>query len=198
MYGVVDAGIENNQVQADGSGAGGVSLLARIDRDVLSEPDVGTVVIDEGLEDLLQDGASGNSDIGDDVTTAFGQLDTILNAYGVTVVLTTLSPCGGYLGSGSTPEDSCPSGGTVDSVRQDVVNPWISNSSETPLLSPGGVAMADLSCAVASDGPVSCGGTPETLQAHYGTGDGANLNAAGYQQACGAFTFSDFYPNTFS
>ena len=46
--------IESNQVLSDGTTSGGVSLLARLDRDVLAEPDVGTVIIDEGLQDLLR------------------------------------------------------------------------------------------------------------------------------------------------
>ncbi len=98
-FGVVDAGIENNQVQASDSGAGGVSLLDRIDRDVLAEPGVGTVVIDEGLQDLLLGVAAGNgSSIGDAVTTAYGQLTNILNANGITIVYATLTPCAGYAG----------------------------------------------------------------------------------------------------
>jgi hypothetical protein len=196
-YGVVDAGIENNQVQADASSAGGMSLLARIDRDVLAEPDVGTVVIDEGLEDLLQDGASGDTGIGTEVTTAFGQLDTILTAYGITVVLATVTPCGGYPGSGSSPEDSCPSGGTVDNARQEVVNPWINNNVDVVPASDS-VRMADFSCAVASDGPAGCSDTnPETLQATYGTGDDVNLSPAGYQQAASTIASPNLYPNVF-
>jgi hypothetical protein len=59
-YGVVDTGIQSNQVIGDGTLAGGPSLMARLDRDILAEPDAGTVIIDEGLEDLLIAGG-GNS-----------------------------------------------------------------------------------------------------------------------------------------
>jgi len=195
-FGVVDAGIENNQVQADGSGPGGVSLLARVDRDILQEPDVGTVVIDEGLEDLLQDGANQSQNAGDDVTTAYGQLQTILTAYGITIVFTTLTPCDNYTGSGSAPEDSCAAtvaggnGATVDGVRQDGVNQWIGNDS------PGvgsGPYMADADCAVSSD----CGSDPEELAGSYDEGDHVNLSPAGYAQAATTIMPADLFPVQF-
>ena len=63
-YGVVDAGIEAGQVLSDGTAYGGVSLLGRLDRDILAEPDVGTVIIDEGLQDLLRDASSSTSSTG--------------------------------------------------------------------------------------------------------------------------------------
>jgi hypothetical protein len=208
-FGVVDGGIENNQVQADDEGAGGVSLLARVDRDILQEPDVGTVVIDEGLEDLLQDGASQAPNAGDDVTTAYGQLQTILQGYGITVVFATLTPCGGYTGSGSSPEDSCSAtvaggtGATVDSVRQDTVNEWIGSNVDPP--SDGfvlGPFEADTDCAVSSQAPGNCSDAAE----HLGTsptgasddeGDHVNLSPAGYTQAATAIIPADLFPVQF-
>ena len=47
-YGVVDAGVDSNQVLTDSTTFGGVNLFARLDRDVLTEPRVGTAVIDQG------------------------------------------------------------------------------------------------------------------------------------------------------
>jgi hypothetical protein len=181
-YGVVDAGIENNLIQADASGVGGVSLLARLDRDILQEPDVGSVIIDAGLEDLLQ-GASSDS-----VTAAMGQMYTILGAWGITTTLSTLTPCASYVGSGSPP-DACPSGGTVDSARQ-VVNPWIANQA-LPIPVAGGIGDADM------DSMVSIGGGTDQLQAAYENNDYVNLTVAGYKQAASAISPSDLYPNVF-
>lgn len=210
-YGVVDAGIENNQLQADYSGAGGVSLLARIDRDVLAEPDVGTVVVNEGLEDLLQDGVPGNDigdNIGDDVINAYSQLVTVLSGFGITIVFDTLTPCGGYPGAGS-PADACGNSVdstsygviTVDDARQQVVNEWLDNNG-TSNLYPQNMTVADTDCAVSSVGPTDCIDSPETLGsstsgASYNEGDDVNLSPAGYAQAATAIVPSDLYPAAF-
>jgi hypothetical protein len=205
-YGMVDAGIESNQVQADSSGAGGVSLLARIDRDVLAEPDVGTVIVDEGLEDLLQGYAAGNTNIADDVEAAYSQLETILSAYGITVVFATLIPCAGYPGSGGSPEDSCPAASAagdspVDTARQQTVNGWIGNS--TQIITAPYTLEADADCEVSSQGPTGCNDSvSETLASGYGAGpppagDWVNLTKAGYAQAAQAVTASDLWPMVF-
>lgn len=61
--GVIGEGIESNEVLADnpqtyqGAVVGGPSMMSRIDRDLLDQPNVGTVVMDEGLQDAL----AGNS-----------------------------------------------------------------------------------------------------------------------------------------
>lgn len=190
-FGLVDAGIESNQAQADSSPTGGVSLLNRIDRDVLAEPDTGTVIIDEGLEDLLK-GASGDA-----VTSAYGQLDNILNGFGITVVFATLTPCGNYAGTGS-PADSCPSGGTADSARQDVVNTWVGNP-PPPIVAPYTLE-ADFDCQISNQAP-TCQGD-ELLQSADGGvappgGDWVNLTTAGYAAAAQAVTPADLYPVQF-
>lgn len=189
-FGVVDAGIESNQMQADSTSTGGVSLLNRIDRDVLAEPDAGTVIIDEGLEDLLK-GASGDA-----VTDGYGQLETILNGFGISVVFATLTPCGSYAGTGSPP-DSCPSGGTADSARQGVVNLWIGNNTS---FIPPYINLADFDCQVSTQSP-TCQGN-ELLQAADGgvappDGDWVNLTPAGYQAAAQAVTPAELYPVQF-
>jgi hypothetical protein len=181
-----------------------MSLLARIDRDVLAEPDVGTVVINEGLQDLLQDGVNGNGV--DNLTTAYSQLITILAGYGITVVFDTLTPCYRYIGTGSTP-DSCANAVTsatygsmtVDAARQQVLNQWIGNN--TSNLEPQLIMEADTDCFVAA----SCGESvsPEQLAASattgasYDEGDHVNLSPAGYAQAATAITPSDLYPPAF-
>jgi hypothetical protein len=166
-FAVVDAGMQSNQIMADGSPTGGESLLARLDRDILTEPDVGTVVIDEGLEDMLTAGAS--TTVAADLETAYGTLMSELNAFGVTVIVTTLTPCAGY--SNTTVGDSCttntdPSVTTVDSNRA-AVNDYVT-----------GIAAPN--CVTDFDNAVTNGASPEQLQAADDAGDHANLTATGY------------------
>jgi hypothetical protein len=168
-YGVVDAGIEANQVLSDGTASGGVSLLARLDRDILDEPDVGTVIIDQGLEDLLQDAgstvAAGNLE--DAYQAIEGQLG--VDSFGISVILTTLTPCAGYANSNAG--DSCSP--AVDAGRQDVNSTTVENTSY-----PNCYADFD---AKASNGTtvVVNGATLEALSALYDVGDHVNLTLAG-------------------
>jgi hypothetical protein len=170
-FGVVDAGVEANQVVSDGTSAGGVSLLSRLDRDVLAEPDVGTVVIDEGLEDLLQSSGNSGSGTGDlaagNLEDAYQALENQLNAFGINVIIATLTPCAGYLNS--TAGDSCTTGSStdVDAGRQDVNSTTVEN---TPLP----YCYADL------DAAVSNGSSPEALAASADAGDHVNLTRSGY------------------
>jgi hypothetical protein len=162
-YGSVDAGIESNQVLADDTGHGGESLVARLDRDVLSEPDVGTVVLDEGLEDLLTNSSATASEL----QSALQALTEQLNAFGVTVIIGTLTPCDGYTGPGG---DTC--SGTVDSNRT-TVNGWID----------GQTGIGPPNCVADFDAAVSNGASPEALATSpvdYDSGDHANLSWAGY------------------
>jgi hypothetical protein len=174
-FGVVDAGIQSNQVLADSSGGGGVSLLARLDRDILAEPDVGTVVINEGLQDVLRAGAS--TTIQQKLETGYGVLISQLNAFGVTVIAGTLTPCAGY--SNSTAGDACttstdPTVTTVDANRT-AVNGYLSGT-------------AFPNCAAGFDSAVSNAASPEALQSAYDTGDHVNLTTAGYAAIAAAVT----------
>lgn len=169
--GVVDAGIEGNQILADGSGSHGVSLLARLDRDVLAEPDVGTVVIDEGLQDLLSSAPTVGS-----LETAYSILIEELNAYGINVIVTTMTPCAGYASDGH----SCTATAT-DPVRfqvnQDIAGPSIYD-------------IGPPYCPADADSAVSNGLSPEALStgpANYDAGDHANLSAAGYAALADVF-----------
>lgn len=170
-FGVVDAGIESNQVVSDGDsiegeGSGGVSLLSRLDRDILAEPDVGTVIIDEGLEDLLQVSGGGSIPLAEfSLEDAYGALETQLNAFGINVIIGTLTPCAGYVDPGG---DSCTTGvgsSSVDGARQGV-NSAIENTSSA-------------ACWVNFDAAVSNGASPEALLAADNAGDDVNLTLAG-------------------
>jgi hypothetical protein len=165
-YGVVDAGIEANQVFSGGPGSGGVSLLSRLDRDILAEPDVGTVIIDEGLEDLLQ--ASGGlvgPTLAVNLEDAFDTLEGQLSAFGINVIIGTLTPCAGYVNSSAG--DFCSTGtASVDAVRQEVNSAIISDT-------------AFPYCYANFDGAVSNGASPEALTPAANAGDDVNLTLAG-------------------
>jgi hypothetical protein len=175
-YSVVDAGVEANQLLSDGTSTGGVSLLARLDRDILAEPDVGTVIINEGLEDLLMSASgttSGSSDLVEgNVSNALQTLELQLNAFGINVIVTTLTPCAGY--SDATAGDFCTTGAgtTVDAIRQDL-NSGISDS-----LVPGFPGLAGI-CPADFDASVSNGASPEALPSADNAGDDVNLTLSG-------------------
>jgi hypothetical protein len=174
-YGVVDAGIEANQVMSDGTATGGVSLLARMDRDILALPDVGTVILDEGLEDLLQDGAgttaTPESQAAFALADAYQMLEGQLNAFGINVIVSTLTPCDGY--QNSTLGDSCTAGSStsVDPTRQDV-NTTIE-------------ATAAPNCYANLDAAVGNGLSPEALKSPYNAGDDVNLTLGGAKSGYG-------------
>ena len=89
IYGVVASGIANNYIGTDqGAGSGGRAALTRLDRDVLSVPGIRTVVVTQGLEDIV----AGH----DDVDIALGLLRDQLKGWGIKVIFTTLTPCDGY------------------------------------------------------------------------------------------------------
>ncbi|HEV2373269.1 MAG TPA: hypothetical protein VGS19_13985 [Streptosporangiaceae bacterium] len=169
-YGVVDAGVQSNQVLADGTTNGGVSLLARIDRDVLAEPDMGTVVVDEGLEDLLLSAGNNAQGLG----YAYTLLSNQLFAFGANVIIADLTPCSNY--SNSTVGDSCPDSSTAAvQVARATVNDAILAGSAT-------FCPADINANVA----VTDANGNDALASGDGTRDNVNLtlgtNTGGYYQ----------------
>jgi hypothetical protein len=169
-YGVVDGGVQSNQVLADGTAEGGISLLARVDADILAEPDVGTVVLDEGLEDVLRQ--AGSASAVTNLTNAYTILVQQLSAFGINVITGDLTPCSGY--SNSTVADSCSS--TVDGARTDV-NSFVDGGGGAP------------NCTAAFDAAVSNGASTEALASGYGEADDVNLTlgaSGGYARLASA------------
>jgi hypothetical protein len=195
-FGVVDAGIEANQVLSDGSGSGGVSLLARFDRDVLAEPDVGTVIVNQGLEDLLQ-ASAGTTQITSDL--AAGSLDAAysaligqLNAAGINVIFATLTPCSGY--ANGTQGDSCTTGSGDSSLscqqRSTSTTTTVDNSRDTVNfdICNGGLSQVPFPCYADFDGAVTNNASPEALAAPDDAGDHVNLSPAAYRALAPAVT----------
>ncbi|MFC4036690.1 LamG-like jellyroll fold domain-containing protein [Streptomyces polygonati] len=175
-FGVLAEGIESNQLMTDnpetynGGAIGGPAVLSRIDRDVLDQPGINTVVVDEGLEDLLG-GTTTSGDLEDNGYTALVQQ---LQNWGINVVLTSLTPCEGYNGDGATPNDPCTS--TVDDNRTDV-NAFLGGMNLGNPWSAPAVYFADLDAAVAE--PDAYNGE-ERLAPSADSGDHVNLSLRGY------------------
>ncbi|MFC0547875.1 LamG-like jellyroll fold domain-containing protein [Kutzneria chonburiensis] len=103
-YGTLEAGIESNQIMADypEANGSGPALLSRIDRDVLDQPGINTVVLNQGLEDILfGHTATGLEDEG------LNPLIRYLLRNNINVVAMGLTPCDGYAGDGGNPNDAC-------------------------------------------------------------------------------------------
>lgn len=175
---MVDDGVEDNSLVTDEDteiGYEGPAALSRLAEDVLSEPDIGTVVIDEGLQDVISAGDSSTENT--TVNEAYAELANQLTAWGVTVVFTTLTPCDGYSASDNGDDNSCPAG-TVDDNRVAINKDYLSGYSTLT----GSCSLLFGACEDVDDfdAAVSDGDSPEQLRSAYSAGDDVNLTAAGY------------------
>jgi hypothetical protein len=201
-FGVVSAGIESNDVFTDqdtgdaAANTGGPSALSRMASDVLAEPGIATVVVDEGLEDLLQ--TQGSTTIDNSlVASGYPELLNQLAGWGITAVMTSITPCGGYAGSGDTPEDPCTTaaGASVDANRI-YANQWM-NSQFGWQVAPCVTAPA-AACVFYADfeSAVSDGASPEALQTADDTSDHVNLTSAGYAAVAATIPLGDLTVNS--
>jgi lysophospholipase L1-like esterase len=85
QFGIANEGISGNQVTADGAG---VSALARLDRDVLAQPGVQTMVLLEGINDINV----GSVTSADQLIAAYRQIIARAHAAGVRIIGGTLTP----------------------------------------------------------------------------------------------------------
>lgn len=119
-YGTIAEGIESNQITTDnpqtyqGGAVGGPSALSRLDRDILDHPGINTVLVYEGLDDVLNNATENSLDNG------YTALNQELTAFGITPVYVLLTPCDGYAGDGATTNDPCTA--AIDKTRQNVNN----------------------------------------------------------------------------
>ena len=178
-YGVLAEGIESNQLMDDnpetynGSTIGGPAALSRIDRDILDQPGVNTVVVTEGLEDLLN-GPTTDTDL---EANGYQALVQQLQAWNINVVLTSLTPCAGFAGDGATPNDPCTTGTptSVDTYRTDV-NTYLSGVNLGNPWGTPAVYFADFDAAVA----VTDSSGIEKLATAADGGDHVNLSTPAY------------------
>ncbi|MFF0010872.1 hypothetical protein [Streptomyces sp. NPDC005374] len=182
VYGVENAGIENNYLGTDqGPGAGGRAALTRLDRDVLSVPGIRTVVVTQGLEDIV----AGHDDV--DIDSALGLLRDQLKGWGIKVIFTTLTPCDG--------NSACTA--AVDQNRMDT-NTWITDQLDftTPT-----VSYVDAEAIVAVTNTASTA-DPQALKlgndaapADFDSGDHVNLTADGYIAISNAYDLTSLGPD---
>lgn len=182
VYGVVASGIENNYLGTDqGAGAGGRAALTRLDRDVLSVPGIRTVVVTQGLEDIV----AGHDDV--DIDNALGLLRDQLRGWGIKVIFTTLPPCDGY----------SPCTTAVDQNRIDT-NTWITD--QLDFTSPT-VTYVDAESVVAVTDTASTA-DPQALKlgndaapADFDSGDHVNLTSDGYSTISNAYDLASLGPD---
>ncbi|MFJ7899765.1 hypothetical protein ACIQ6V_04490 [Streptomyces sp. NPDC096198] len=164
-YGVLASGIPNNYL-ADDQDTGGRAVLTRLDRDVLSIPNLKTVIVAQGLKDIV----AGNDDT--DVVSTLTLLRDQLRTWGVKVIFTTLTPCRG--------NSACTK--AIDQNRAQT-NSWITD--QTDYTAPR-VSYVDAESTVAVPDTTSTDDpTPLMLNAgaaphDYDSGDHVNLTADGY------------------
>jgi lysophospholipase L1-like esterase len=89
LKGIANEGISGNQVLADGAGQSG---LGRLDRDVLSQPGVRTVILLEGVNDIKATPAP----TADDLIAGYRQIITRVHQAGKCVVGATVLPFNGW------------------------------------------------------------------------------------------------------
>jgi hypothetical protein len=176
--GVVSEGIDSNAIMNDYNDSydiGGPSALSRLAADVLAEPNVGTVVVDEGLEDLIM-GTQGEVALAAD---GYAPLATQLQAWGINSVWATLTPCYGYVGGATEGGEPCTSATPVDSYRM-AANTFLQGqySHQYPCLIAPCTYVDDFSTAV---GVTAVAGTTTVeLQLADNAGDFINLTQDGY------------------
>ena len=152
---VTDEGISGNEILADGAG---VSVQARLDRDVLAQPGARTVIFLEGINDIGNAVATSATQL----ISADEQIIARAHADGLRVIGGTLVPFGGA-GYYSAQKET---------VRT-ALNAWIRTSGAFD-----GVVDFDAALRDPAD--------PSTMLAAYDSGDHLHPNAAGYQARANA------------
>jgi len=168
--GVANQGIGGNRVLTDGSNTAGVSALARLDRDVLSQPGVKYLIVLEGINDI-GNGTAPNATYRVTTEKLIWGLQQIVNRArqrGIKVIGGTLTP---YEGAGYFREEG-------ETIRQ-AVNTWIRTS---------GAFDAVIDFDAATRDPAN----PRRLRAEFDPGDHLHPNDAGYKAMAEAIDLKMF------
>jgi len=160
-FAIVNQGIGGNRVLSDGAGLAGVSALARLDRDVLSQPGVQWLMMLEGINDIGNATAQTPSSTGpitaEDLIWGLRQVVDRAHQYGIKVIGCTILP---YEGAAYFREEG-------EAIRQKV-NEWIRTSGTYD-------AVVDFDAAT-RDPP-----NPRRLRPEFDPGDHLHPNDAGYR-----------------
>ncbi len=157
---IVNQGIGGNRVLSDGAGFAGVSALARLDRDVLSQPGVTWLMMLEGINDIGNSSAGNNNSgplTAEDLIWGLQQAVERARMRGIKVIGCTILP---YEGAAYYREAG-------EAIRQ-AVNAWIRTS---------GVYDAVVDFDAATRDPAN----PKRLRPEFDPGDHLHPNDAGYR-----------------
>ncbi|MGO1053879.1 SGNH/GDSL hydrolase family protein [Crossiella sp. CA198] len=161
-FGVLNAGISGNRVLLDG-GPLGVNAQSRLDRDVLAAAGVRTVIVFQGINDILQEPRQRDAR---KIIEGLKQIAQRANARGLRVLGGTIAPIKGIWGF--TEE--------LDAPRQEV-NRFLRNN-------PYFDGLVDFDAAL-RDGP-----DPLRMAPAYDSGDHLHPNAAGFRAMAAAVPLS--------
>ncbi|MGY4929364.1 GDSL-type esterase/lipase family protein [Streptomyces sp. 900105755] len=165
---VVNAGISGNEVSEDrgGDATQGAAATIRLPRDVLGEPDVHTVILFEGINDVGVGAAASK------IIDAYMNIASQLHDHRIRVLIATLTPCSGSVASGTGYITHC---GT-----RDAVNTWI----RTQHVFDG---VIDFATAVANSAD------PELWNPAYNSGDQLHPNVLGLQRLADTVDLARLY-----
>jgi lysophospholipase L1-like esterase len=171
---VVNQGIGGNRVLTDGANFAGVNALARLDRDVLSQPGVQWLMMLEGINDIGNSSTGGNSNSGpltaEDLIWGLRQVVERAHQHGIKVIGCTILP---YEGAAYFREEG-------EAIRQKV-NEWIRTSDAYD-------AVVDFDAATRDPA------NPRRLRAEFDPGDHLHPNDAGYRAMAEAVDLRIFNP----
>jgi lysophospholipase L1-like esterase len=164
---VLNEGISGNQVLRDGAG---VSALARLDRDVLSEPGVRWIVLLEGINDINLHGqiTGPGALVADELIRGYRQIIARAHMSNIKV-----------LGATLTPDEGVWLAGPVGEATRQRVNAWIRNSNEFDAIVDFDVAVRDKT-------------NPARLREEFNPGDHIHPNDIGNKAMADAFQLSTF------
>ena len=159
---VINEGISGNQIVRDGAG---VSALARLDRDILSEPGVRWIVLLEGINDINLHGqvTGPNALVAEDLIKGDRQIIARAHMHNIKVVGATL-----------TPEEGVWLSGPVGEATRLKLNQWIRTSGEFD-------AVVDFDAAVRDKDH------PARIREDFNPGDHIHPNDAGNAAMADAF-----------
>jgi lysophospholipase L1-like esterase len=167
---VLNQGLGGNRILNDGLGP---NVLARLDRDVLSQSGVKWLIVYEGVNDIGTANATqaDQQKVAADVIAAFQQIITRAHAAGIKVYGATITPFGG-----NTPYDD--PAGFREAARQ-TVNTWIRTSHAFD-------AVLDFDAAVRDPA------NPRQINPTFDVGDHLHMTPAGYRAIAAAVPLNLF------
>jgi lysophospholipase L1-like esterase len=169
---VLNLGLGGNRILNDGLGP---NVLARVDRDVLTQSGVKWMILWEGVNDIGTAAATPDAQkqVEDSLIAAYQQIITRVHAMGIRVYGATITPFGGN----NLYDDPA---GLRDQTRQ-AVNQWIRTSGKFD-------AVLDFDKAVRDPA------NPRQILPAFNSGDGLHLNPAGYGAIANSVPFGLFRP----